>query len=222
MLTLQHCSYTSTIIKSDFDRIITRAAWPNSPPTLLFTIFLGANDAAMMGDSEYVPRAKFEANIRAFVETILTQDAMADTKIVLITPPPINSPAPVRDPAMTDEQIEDTNQWKMESPRYKSYMSKKRYAQIIMQIAGEYEETGRVVGLDFWREIVNAMLNEEGSGESLDEHMGPGCGLVGAKAFSKGWFTDGLHLDVKGYKVLSEALFKLITEKWPGLAPERL
>ncbi|KAH7398248.1 SGNH hydrolase-type esterase domain-containing protein [Pyrenochaeta sp. MPI-SDFR-AT-0127] len=214
--------YTSTMLKSDFDRIIHRATTDGFPPTLLFTIFVGANDAAIIGDSEYVPWVKFEANIRGFVETILTQDAMANTKIVLITPPPISRQAPAKDPGMTEEQVEDSNWWKKEGPIYKTYMSKKRYAEGVMQIAGEYEETGRVVGLNLWRRLVDARLNEDGSGEGLDEEMGPGCGLIGAKSFGKGWFTDGLHLDVKGYNVLSEALFALITEKWPELAPERI
>ena len=49
-----------------------------------------------------------------------------------------------------------------------------------------------------------------------------GCGLHGAKAFPNGWFTDGVHLGIKAYAVLSKGLFKLITETWPELAPENL
>ncbi|KAF1846744.1 SGNH hydrolase [Cucurbitaria berberidis CBS 394.84] len=212
--------YTSSALAGDFDRIISRATASNASPTLLFTIFLGANDAC-----------RFEANIRAFIETILTQDAMLNTKIVLIAPPPINSPASSRG-SMTEEEVEDANQWKREAPRYKTYMSKKRYAEGIMRIASEYEETGRVVGLDFWQAVVTAGLEEherlngdknaDSDGVGYDEELPPGSGLVGAKQFGKGWFADGLHLDVKGYKVLSEALFGLITRQWPELAPERL
>ncbi|KAJ4368165.1 hypothetical protein N0V83_006521 [Neocucurbitaria cava] len=220
--------YTSSSLQSDFDRIITRATAPNAAPTLLFTIFVGANDACMIGDTEYVPWAKFEANIRAFVETILTQDAMSQTKIVLITPPPISGPSPAKKAGMTEEEVEDANFWKKEGPRYKTYMSKKRYAEGMMRIASEYEETGRVVGLDFWHALVAAGLNESESGDAdgnageYDEDMPPGCGLIGAKQFGKGWFTDGLHLDVKGYNVLSKTLFERITSQWPELAPERL
>jgi hypothetical protein len=167
-----------------------------------------------------VPWPLFSANIRSFVDTILKQNVLSNTKIVLITPPPITGPAETIGEDMTEEQVEDANRWKKEGPRYKTYMSKKKYAEGIMQIASEYEETGRVVGLDFWRDIVNAMLKEEGG--VYDEEMPPGCGLLGAKTFPQGWFTDGLHLDVKGYGVLSKGLFELVVGKWPELAPEKL
>lgn len=212
--------YTSTRLKSDFDRIITRATSPNAPPTLLFTIFLGANDACIIADTEYVPWPDFEANIRMFVEKILTQDAMSNTKIVLIGPPPINGSSSAIGDAQTADDVEEINSWRKEGPRYKTYVSKKRYAEGMMRIAAEYEETGRVVGLNLWREIVEAMYKEQGG--VYDEELPPGSGLLGAGSFGNGWFTDGLHLNVKGYSVLSKALFELITSKWPELAPERL
>ena len=182
----------------------------------------------VIGDSEYVPWPKFEANIRAFIETILTQDDMLNTKIVLITPPPINSPATSGGLGMTEEQIEVANQLKREAPTYKTYMSKKKYGEGIMRIAREYQETGRVVGLDFWQTVVAAGLKEResgtggGDGSGYDERKPLGCGLIGAQHFGDGWFTDGLHLDFKGYKVLSEALFEIVTRQWPELAPERM
>ena len=145
---------------------------------------------------------------------------MEDTKIVLITPPPINGTILGNTDGSTAENIEETNAYRREDPRFKTYMSKKRYAEGIMQIAEEYAETGRVVGLNFWKDIVDAMLKEEE--EDYNEEMPPGCALLGSKSFPKGWFTDGLHLDVKGYGVLSKGLFELVTSKWPELAPEKL
>lgn len=95
-----------------------------------------------------------------------------------------------------------------------------------MRIAEEYKETGRVVGLNIWQALVDAWLKEQESGDGnrveYTEEKPPGCGLVGAQRFGKGWFTDGLHLDVKGYRVLSGALFELMTQHWPELAPERM
>ncbi|KAF1943058.1 SGNH hydrolase [Clathrospora elynae] len=212
--------YTSSALKQDFDRVIRRATAPAAAPTLLFTIFLGANDACIIGSSEYVPWPLFSANIRAFIDAILSYHVLSNTKIVLITPPPIAGPAPMVEKTMTKDEIEVANRWKKEGPRYKTYMSKKRYAEGIMHIAGEYEEAGRVVALNFWRDIVDAVLEEEGG--TYDEETPPGCGLVGAKAFPTGWFTDGLHLNVKGYNVLSKGLIELLTKKWPELAPESL
>jgi hypothetical protein len=110
---------------------------------------------------------------------------MSETKIVLITPPPINIP----DPTLPEENTK-------KGRGYRTYMSKKRYAEKIMQIAADYEETGRVVGLDLWNALIDAALDDQGrSGDEgrYDEERLPGCGLSGAKAFRGGYFTDGLH-----------------------------
>jgi hypothetical protein len=149
---------------------------------------------------------------------------MQQTKIVLITPPPNNMTEPTRKASMTDEEIEDENA-KMRNWRgYKTYMSKKRYAEGVMRIAAEYEETGRVIGLDFWRALVEAKWEEDGDKGDVLEAKGlwPGCGLFGAGVFGKGWLTDGLHLDRKGYGVLSKMLMEELVKKWPELAPEKL
>jgi hypothetical protein len=215
---------------------------PSAPPTLLFTIFLGANDACFVGKTEYVPLPQFSDNIRAFVEEILIQDRLSDAKIVLITPPPINVPEPLPSddkslgPAMA-KALKDNDP--KQDRGYRTYMSKKRYAEGIMSIAKEYEETGRVVGLDYWRALVEAGLEEQGRKGEADEDKFPGCGLSGAKEFASGWFTDGLHLDKKAshcmlgyldsvtngmqaYNVLSKVLTETVIGKWPELSPERV
>ncbi|CAN9284922.1 unnamed protein product [Alternaria alternata] len=212
--------YTSIHLKDDFTRIIHHATSPGAAPTLLFTIFIGANDAAMLGETEYVPWPMFSANIRGFLDTILSEDAMENTKILLITPPPINGSVVETGENKSAREIEDINQWRKEGPRYKTYMSKRKYADGIMQIAKEYEKMGRVVGLNFWQDLVHAVVTEEGW--QYDEQVPPGCGLLGAQSFPTGWFTDGLHLDIKGYRVLNNALLELVTAKWPELAPEAL
>ncbi|KAI4669397.1 uncharacterized protein J4E79_001440 [Alternaria viburni] len=212
--------YTSTRLKADFARIISSATAPEAAPTLLFTIFLGANDACFIGEKEYVPWPTFSANIREFLDTILTEQAMENTKIVLITPPPINGSVVDTGESRSAREIQEINQSRKEGPRYKTYMSKKRYADGLMQIAKEYEETGRVVGLNYWQHMVDAVVAEEGW--ECDEDVPPGCGLLGAKSFPAGWFTDGLHLNVKGYGVLNKELYELVTAKWPELAAEKL
>jgi lysophospholipase L1-like esterase len=184
------------MLKRNFERIIERATRPGAPPTLLVTIFLGANDACLIGmgkqQKEYVPLAHFEENIREFVETILIQDNMADTKIILISTPPINIPDPLPD----DDDIPVTKQDQRKSHSYLTYMSKKRYAEKIMEIAKSYEETGRVAGLDLWRALIDAGLNDQdrlGDEDTYGEDCLPGSGLTSAKEFKPGYFTDGLH-----------------------------
>lgn len=216
---IKRYSYTSTRLLPDFDRIIAQVTATSAPRTLLFTIFLGANDACFIGKTEYVPLPTFEANIRKFVETILVQDAMTDTKIVLITPPPIDIPTADAE-GKDEDEIRDANEVKRGMKGYKTYMSKMRYAERIMQLAREYEETGRIIGLDFWNDLVRARLKE--CGEEFEEDKLPGSGLDGARNFGEGYFTDGLHLGKKGYNVLSRGLYDAMLMKWPELAPEHL
>lgn len=126
---------------------------------------------------------------------------------MLITPPPINIPDPV------DEDEEDVLDLgpvaaaavreamvasEKEGRAYRTYMSKKRYADKIMEIAGDYEETGRVIGLNYWKALIDAALEDQGRSGDQDpynEDRLPGCGLKTAKAFRDRYFTDGLHLD---------------------------
>lgn len=161
---------------------------------------------------------------------------------MLITPPPINVPEPLPN---DDEDLGPALAKALEGkdPKkdrgYMTYMSKKRYAEGIMSIASEYEETGRVAGLDYWRALVDAGLEEQGRTGEVDEDKFPGCGLSGAKEFGSGWFTDGLHLDQKvrhyahshlvsatnvtqTYNVLSKVLTETVIGKWPELSPERI
>lgn len=216
-------SYTSDWLKPDFQRIIQKAKEPCAPPTLLFAIFLGANDACLPPAGAHVPLEHYEENLREFVETILTEEVMTDTKIVLITPPPINIPEPLSDPidigpagaAEADLESEKSTRG------YRTYMSKKQYGDKIMNIAKSYEDaTDRVIGLNYWKALIDAALEQEGrlaDEDAYDENRLPGCGLTAAKEFQQGYFTDGLHLDRLGYEVLTKALMGAVLTKWPEL-----
>ncbi|CAI6332558.1 unnamed protein product [Periconia digitata] len=234
-----YAGYTSSSVQRDFDRLIARITRPDAPPTLLITIFLGANDACLIGNSEYVPLPSFEANIRGFVDAILAQDALRETKIVLITPPPINVPDPVDDSDTDYEDLGPSMAAALAAARpdpkddraYRTYMSKKCYADAILRIAREYEGADdsataeRVAGLDYWKALVDAALEDQGRNSSdedaYDEEKLPGCGLATAKEFEKGYFTDGLHLEKRGYAVLNRVLMDVVTKKWPGLSALR-
>ena len=199
---------------------MARATRPDAAPTLLITIFVGANDACLPPVSAHVPLPRFEQNIRGFVDAVLGADRLSDTKIVLITPPPINIPDPL--PASIGLGPADLAAAKWD-PRegvgYKTYLSKRRYARNIMEVASSYEETGRVAGLDLWTALVDAGLEDQGrmgDEDKYDEERLPGCGLPTAKAFKKGYFTDGLHLNglvsqrmsalISGHGILTQAL----------------
>lgn len=187
-------------MKPKFARLISSITATDAPPALLFTIFLGANDACFIGNREYVPLPQFSDNIRSFIEEILDHASLEDAKIVLITPPPINVPDPLpKDgdllgPAFAKAAGEKNPK---DDKGYRTWVSKKKYAERILEIAKEYEKTSRVVGLDYWNKLERAALEEQGREGEEDEDRWPGCGLPDAKEFGAGWFTDGLHLDKK-------------------------
>ncbi|KAF2658739.1 SGNH hydrolase [Lophiostoma macrostomum CBS 122681] len=212
--------YTSTMLKTDFRNIIARASLPGAAPTPLLTIFLGANDACLIpNQGEYVPLPTFEANIRDFVDQVLRNDKMATTKIVLIAPPPINIPQPL--PMGLDDAPVDPKK----DRGYLTYMSKKKYAEKIMEIAASLEGTGRVIGLDLWKALIDAALEDQnrlGDEDAYDELRLPGAGLDWAEEFKPGYFTDGLHFDKLAYDVLSKSLLEATLSRWPELGPEHI
>ncbi|KAF2497081.1 hypothetical protein BU16DRAFT_349149 [Lophium mytilinum] len=226
--TLSH-RYTSSMLRPNFEKIISRAKNPNAPPTLFFTIFLGANDACLPPWSGHVPLVEYEANLRAFVETILsTKDSLADTKIVLITPPPINIRDALPDyPDGSDsEDLQASLEEEKKSSGYRTYMSKKQYAEKAMEIAESYGAvTDRVIGLNLWKSLIDTALEQQGrlhAEDAYDEKKLPGCGLPGAKEFEEGFFTDGLHFGPSTYKLLSEDLITAVLQKWPELGRYKL
>ncbi|KAF2201240.1 SGNH hydrolase [Delitschia confertaspora ATCC 74209] len=237
--------YTSSRLKPAFERIIDTAAIPGAPEVLLFTIFLGANDACFaFGTTPIVPIDQYETNLRHFIEVILIEDNLENTKIVMVTPPPINVPDPTPDKeavaVTTSEDVsheeaianekrarEDSLADEKKGIGYRTYMNKKRYADKVMEIAEFYKSTGRVVGLDYFKALINAGLKDQGrDGEIVEEKYDvnklPGCGLSSTMAFREGYFTDGLHLDGLGYDILSEELMDLVLKKWPELSPDKL
>jgi len=64
------------------------------PKTRLLTIWFGANDACLPFHFQHVPLEKYADNLRQFIHMVSHPDSAwysPETKIVLITPPPINS-----------------------------------------------------------------------------------------------------------------------------------
>jgi hypothetical protein len=123
---------------------------------------------------------------------------------VLISPPPINIPDPAPELGFS---LPSEKESKGADPRndrgFRTYLSKKRFAERVMEIADSYSASGRVVGLDFWKACVDGGLEEQGrgaevegaeKGERYEDTRLPGCGMKSAKQFTEGWFTDGLHL----------------------------
>jgi isoamyl acetate esterase len=200
---------------------------------LLITIFLGANDA-VSSPQVHVPLDTFITNIRSFVKAILTSPATSSTKILLITPPPINAqkafPEDYDVVDLAGETFaESEKKFEMELRNrsgFKTWCSKLRYAEAIVTLAGEFKdrEDGRVAVADFWRSITNHGLSQEGRRKLVEGNVDtkvngkwPGCGLPGAEEFDPAVFTDRLHLGAKGYEVLSAEVLDVLDKNWPNL-----
>ena len=164
---------------------------------------------------------------------VLTNPATSGTKILLITPPPINVPAPKAEtceseiPAVKEALKRDRQNGIKNDRGYRTWCSKKEYAQRIREIGAEYQEKTELVGiLDFWTKITEFGRGEaENQGwrrpEGVDaQKVEIGCGLLGAPEFDRDTFVDGLHMGWKAYAVLSREVVNIITEKWPELKRE--
>ena len=121
---------------------------------------------------------------------------------------------------MSREDLGKLNEEERRGHSYKTFVSKRRYAGQMMRIADDYEESGRVVGLDLWRDLIRTGFRMRR--EEYDEDRLPGCGLYGVDGFGKWCFNDRLHLDAKGYDALSQGWYNKVVSTWPELAPEAL
>lgn len=111
----------------------------SSYPPSLITLFWGANDASWEGTCQYIPLDEFKDNLRAIIDHI--QSVYKDTKILLITPPPIAQDAyniAFPDTLRTNENT-------------------KKYAHVVLDLAEEY----KLVSLDLWTQMSNSTNWEE-------------------------------------------------------------
>ncbi|EDN06058.1 predicted protein [Histoplasma mississippiense (nom. inval.)] len=144
----------------------------------------GANDACLLSSGPYVPLPEFEEHIRHYVNSILDHPGAQNTKIILITPPPVDVPSSEMDSADDLPEVAEVMQSIAKLSRgYKTWASKRLFAEKIVEIGREFErQTDRVAVLDFWTAVTKAKCNELGfTDEEFHEldtrDMLPGSGL---------------------------------------------
>jgi lysophospholipase L1-like esterase len=67
---------------------------PHVPKVMLLTIWFGANDACILPSPQHVPLPKFTSNLVHMVQLVKSSDSeyySPNTRILLFTPPPINT-----------------------------------------------------------------------------------------------------------------------------------
>jgi len=122
-----------------FEQVIAKQHERHHPPKVqLLTIWFGANDAAPPPSPQHVPRDRYKANLVHLVNMVKSPTSAhysPDTRIILITPPPVN-----------------TYQWTS-----RIFAETKSYAEAV-------KEVGAQVGVpvaDVWTEIWEAAGRDE-------------------------------------------------------------
>ncbi|RXW21130.1 hypothetical protein EST38_g4727 [Candolleomyces aberdarensis] len=149
-----------------FEQCLAKRDDRQAPKIRVLTIWFGANDACIKPSPQHVPIEKFEANIRRMIELVHSPTSpyySPDTRIVLITAPPINTlkrkaDLESRDPPLALDRLFDTT---------------RQYAEVVKTI-GEELNLGVV---DVWTLLWNGAGQVE---TGLDKFSGDGLHLNGA------------------------------------------
>ncbi|KAI8318988.1 SGNH hydrolase [Martensiomyces pterosporus] len=165
----------------------------------LLTVFFGANDAHLEPFKCHVPLDEFRTNIEYFVLSVTSPTSMfysKDTRVVLITPPPLGEKLWARELA-----AENTGGGEVVMDRLNE--NTKQYAEAVKSVAEQLS----VPCIDLWSAIEDRVEDTRGKME-----------FDGYEQFS--W--DGLHLNARGNDLLFELLMKTIRTEVPELDPEKL
>ncbi|KAG6989003.1 hypothetical protein G7Y79_00066g095210 [Physcia stellaris] len=174
---------------------------PSQAHVRFLMVFLGANDSVFPNTSgQDVPLDRYRANLRNIIQHHKLQAHATNnhgkpaTKIILVTPPPIDEYQLQGFPLLDIRTAERT----------------KSYADACVEVG---EELGVAV-IHLW-EIMMKKAGWEGKEGEV---------LVGSKKREKSqaleeMLVDGLHFKPPAYKVLFEATMELIRDKWPSEDP---
>ncbi|KAI7315677.1 hypothetical protein KC315_g10997, partial [Hortaea werneckii] len=187
---------------------------PGSGPSQikLLVLFFGANDARLPSTGEpeqHVPLESFKANLRAMATLPQLRTHHPGTKILLVTPPPVDERLCAQDDAGKG----------IFHPR-RTAETTALYAQAVRDVGAEVDGgEGDVAVLDLW----GCFMRLAG--------WVPGEPLVGSKDVEqadpeKGGLArllkDGVHLTGEGNRVLFTELVGLLNRTWPELDAEGL
>ncbi|WVR09742.1 hypothetical protein IAU60_006818 [Kwoniella sp. DSM 27419] len=165
----------------------------------LITLWLGANDAVLPGSPQCVPLDRYKANMSKLIQLVQSPSSAyhsPDTKIVVITAPPII------ESAWVEARVEKWKSFGSEGPKPEQNRDRaltRRYAEAAAEVARE----NGVPVVDLWTAIVSA------AGGQDEDQLLP-------------YFYDGLHLTSEGYAILFNALRSTILSEYSELDPETM
>ncbi|KAJ7090033.1 SGNH hydrolase-type esterase domain-containing protein [Mycena crocata] len=143
----------------------------------MLVVWFGANDACIQPSPQHVPLSKFIENIKHILHLIQSAESpyySPSTKIILITPPPINTHQRAADLSSRDPPL----------PLDRKFDTTKEYAEGVKQVAAECQ----VSVVDVWTAIwTDAGETEETLAKYLSDglHLNPEGYTVVYEAFIK-------------------------------------
>ncbi|KAJ2774954.1 isoamyl acetate-hydrolyzing esterase [Coemansia nantahalensis] len=159
----------------------------------LCILFFGANDARLEGEGGHLPLEQYGDNLRYFV-SLLRDPGSAhyspDTRILIITPPPIG-----------DKMIERITAQGAQPQARNSVTG--TYADMAISVAREHG----IPHVDLY-----SAINDAAKTAAAQDPHGK---LEGYDQF----LVEGIHLREKGYKLLYDLIIQAIAANWPELAP---
>ncbi|KAI6913407.1 hypothetical protein KC334_g1458 [Hortaea werneckii] len=176
----------------------------------LFVLFFGANDARLPSTGEpeqHVPLESFKANLRAMVTLPQLREHHPGTKILLVTPPPVDERLCAQDDAGKG----------IFHPR-RTAETTALYAQAVRDVGAELAGRDTAV-LDLWdcfMRVAGWVPGEPLIGSKDVEQMDPEKGGLGRL------LKDGVHLTGEGNRVLFAELVALVNRTWPELDADGL
>ncbi|KAJ1883568.1 isoamyl acetate-hydrolyzing esterase [Coemansia sp. RSA 1722] len=173
----------------------SRYLLPNfSPKVELLTICFGANDSMLAPGSKHVPLERFASNLRQLVHMVKDPESeyySPDTRIVLITPPPVG------------DNMYKTFAEKAGASEKRDNKVTKLYADAARDVAQELD----VRCIDLWTAIEDKVKDYNATAETEANQF---------DGYDQ-YLSDGLHLSAKGNELLFELVQSLVTTTWPEL-----
>ncbi|KAJ1840756.1 isoamyl acetate-hydrolyzing esterase [Coemansia sp. RSA 2703] len=174
--------------------------FPNfSPKVQLLLIFFGANDAVLKPGYQHVPLDVFAANMRYLVSLVKDPDSeyySPETRVALITPPPLGERLYNRTSATSDV-----------NPIKRTNTMAKAYSEAVKDAANDLG----VPCIDLWTSIEDRVHRA-----TIAEQASSGIAPSPYDGYEK-YLLDGLHLNANGNQLLSKLIESLINSNWPEL-----
>lgn len=176
------------------------------PPIKLMTVFFGANDACLPGNSQHLPLKEYVTSLRRIINyKVLKRHG---TKVIIIVPPPVN-------------------EHQMGKPLTRKAWHTACYAQAARNLGREL----RIPCVDIW----SAFLRETGPAyqdplppppsyqfSEDDDSRIPGSIELPLNDCLQALLVDGLHLTSRGYEILYNELVRTIESELPDFAAQHL